>query len=525
MLLAILLAGICLRVYNFSDWLTFNSDQARDASVVRSMVEGGEIPLLGPVAGGTAFKLGPIFYYFQYLSAKIFGVSPDVMAYPDLFFGIIAIPLMYFLSRRYFSQITALSLAFLYAVSFFMVQYSRFAWNPNSAPFFTMLFVYSILRLSDKEEVRKTVWMLLAGISLGVVTQLHTLLLFGVPFAFLILSAYLVKKNDMRLSQVIFVLVFALLVHSPQIISEIQTRGGNYLEFRNALENKGEKQNPLWENTLFVFSCQVQANLKILIPFEKQEACVSPFSEKYFQKLDKETNGFLEWMLFAGKCISVVGFSGIGYFLWFRSMRRETNRERKKDLGVLALFFGSILFIYIPFGAEVSLRYFILLAPVPFMLLGFFIEAILHTRFTYLKRIVFLLIFVLATYNIFFSIQTFQTFARDVSGSMIDGNMKQTEEMMAYIAKQSGYSKKIQVGGQKVYLGRFAKRIAYFSRDFGIEIIPLDKDNTLDGTIPLFVAYDGTLKKCERGSPYKGYGKIESCKYIDGVILLEMVQN
>ncbi len=525
MLGVIILAGIFFRVYNFAPWLRFNSDQARDASVVRSMVEEGIIPLLGPVAGGTAFKLGPIFYYFQYLSAKIFGVSPDVMAYPDLLFGIMAIPLIYFLLRRYFTSFIALSVAALYAVSFFAIQYSRFAWNPNSAPFFSMLFVYSILRLSDTEEGRKRRWILLAGISLGVGMQLHTLLLFGMPFAFLILSAYLMKKNDMRFFQVILISVFALVVHSPQIVSEIRTGGGNFLAFRDALVDKGGKQNPLWENALFVVSCQVQANLKILIPSEDQEMCPSPFSEKYFQKLDKENNGFSDWVIFAGKFILAVGFSGIGYFLWCRSMRIEADRKRRKDLWTLALFSGSMLLVFIPFGAEVSLRYFILLTFIPFVLLGFIIETILHTRFVCLKRLVFLLISVLALYNVFFSLQAFQVSVSGVSGSMIDGSMKQAEDMMAYIAEQSGYSKKIQIGGQKVYVGRFIKRISYFSKDFGIEIVALDKNNTLDIRAPLFVAFDGTLKKCERGSPYKGYGKIESCRYIDGVILLKMIQN
>ncbi|NMC87867.1 MAG: hypothetical protein GYA69_05505, partial [Candidatus Moranbacteria bacterium] len=76
--LVFLAAGIFLRTYNFHDWLRFNTDQARDAVVVSDFLEGKTaLPLLGPKAGGTDFKLGPIFYYFQIISAKIFGVSPD----------------------------------------------------------------------------------------------------------------------------------------------------------------------------------------------------------------------------------------------------------------------------------------------------------------------------------------------------------------------------------------------------------------------------------------------------------------
>ena len=55
--LAIIFLGAFLRVYEFGDWLRFNPDQGRDAIVAFDMTQ-GEIPFLGPVAGGTEFRLG-----------------------------------------------------------------------------------------------------------------------------------------------------------------------------------------------------------------------------------------------------------------------------------------------------------------------------------------------------------------------------------------------------------------------------------------------------------------------------------
>src|SRR3989339_797357 len=143
-LLAIILVGIFLRTYNFHDFLRFNADQSRDAAVINNALEGKEaLPLLGPKAGGTDFRLGPAFYYFNYASGLVFGGNPDKLAYPDLLFSILAIPLFYVFSRRYFGKNISLAVAFLFAISLFTVRYSRFSWNPNSTPFFTMLFLYA----------------------------------------------------------------------------------------------------------------------------------------------------------------------------------------------------------------------------------------------------------------------------------------------------------------------------------------------------------------------------------------------
>ena len=134
-LLGIFIVGIFLRTYEFHDFLRFNADQSRDAGIVSSYIEGeAPLPLLGPKAGGTDFRVGPAFYYFQIASAKLFGDAPDAVAYPDLLFSILAIPLLFFFLRKYFDVRTALFLTALFAVSMYAVKYARFAWNPNSRP-------------------------------------------------------------------------------------------------------------------------------------------------------------------------------------------------------------------------------------------------------------------------------------------------------------------------------------------------------------------------------------------------------
>ncbi|OIP60312.1 MAG: hypothetical protein AUK19_00305 [Candidatus Moranbacteria bacterium CG2_30_45_14] len=66
---AILILGIFLRTYEFRDWMTFNPDQARDAILVQNMMKNDEWPMMGPQAGNKVFKVGPMFYYFEIISA------------------------------------------------------------------------------------------------------------------------------------------------------------------------------------------------------------------------------------------------------------------------------------------------------------------------------------------------------------------------------------------------------------------------------------------------------------------------
>ncbi len=127
----ILIVGIFLRTYQFHAWMRFSVDQARDAGIVSAALENKEpLPLLGPKAGTTTFKLGSIYYYFSYISAKLFGNYPDKMAYPSLLSAILAIPLMFFLMKKYFQEKFALAIIAVMSFSYLLVISSRFSSNP-----------------------------------------------------------------------------------------------------------------------------------------------------------------------------------------------------------------------------------------------------------------------------------------------------------------------------------------------------------------------------------------------------------
>jgi len=231
----IILIGAFLRSYHFSDWLHFEMDQSRDAKIISFVVENGidNLPLLGPRAGGTFLRLGPIFYYMEYASALVFGNTPSGMAVFNLILGIAAIPIFYFFCLRYFRKKIALSLTLLFSVSLFMVLHSRFAWNPNPLMFFSILTFYALLRTVDREEKRKGLWLALSVLALTVSTQLHFLAFVSYPIIFLIFL--LIKRPKITWKFWIISTIIVLFLYTPFIINEIKTKGANYEEFIEAV--------------------------------------------------------------------------------------------------------------------------------------------------------------------------------------------------------------------------------------------------------------------------------------------------
>ncbi len=405
--LVLMVAAVFARTYNHHDWLYFKMDQARDANMVGNAVKNGpgELPLLGPRAGATDvsagfLRLGPAFYYFQYTAGKIFNsVQPDVFAYPDLFFSILTIPLLYLFSRLYFSKTHSLCVAAMYALSFIVIQYSRFAWNPNSLLFFTLLAFYGLLKFLRTENFRKKIiFAAIAAIGIGIGSQLHFLGLFCLPaITFLVLvthfepwkklrrksapddpdwnlSAYSLKKN---LAYAVSFLAVFLLIYSPVIISDVVRKGENV---KNFLEATGTKPNDKdlsvkWERSL-----------------DKQTKyyCLVAFSECYKGKTEDNANfGFLIRALFV-----------FGLGLAVRNMIVRKDKVSGDFLRLLLFWFGTFFVLAIPLYSSLRPRFFIPVFPIPFIFLGLifvFAEEKLKKRGKYLALIITIIVIGLNT--------------------------------------------------------------------------------------------------------------------------------
>lgn len=372
-LLFIMLGAFAVRIYSHEEWLYFKMDQARDAFLVKKAVEDpGYLPLLGPRAGATDLengflRLGPAYYYFQYISAIIVGsTDPDVLAYPDLLFGMAAILLLYFLARIYFSKRLSLMVTALYAFSFIVIQYSRFAWNPNPLQFFLLMTFFALLKfLSEEQEKRKKWWISLWALALAIGSQLHFFGFFsllgisGLLIAFHLKpwlkdswAEYFKKQTLLKfLKYFVFVAIVFAIIYTPVILSDVFENGQNSKNFIEALGSKpGDKS--LAEK----IGKNIEENLKYY--------CVVTIADCYKRSA---------WENLA-PALSTGAVLLLSLFLAVLNLTKATDARKKNFLALIIIWVGVFSILTVPVAHDLRPRFFIIVFAVPFILLGILCE-------------------------------------------------------------------------------------------------------------------------------------------------------
>ena len=373
-LLVVIAGGVFVRTYKFDDWLYFKMDQSRDAILMsKSINEGPQyLPLLGARAGAVKLKhgflrLGPAFYYFEYVAGKLFNsTEPYVLAYPDLFFGILAIPMLFFLAKLYFSRLNSLLIATMYAFSFIIIQYSRFSWNPNALQFFLLLSFYGLLRmLNEPNEKKRRWWIALWAFAATIGSQLHFFGFFtllgasGLLIGFhhqlwklakikTLLQREMLKKMAGYAAVALAVFLF---LYTPVIISDVFKKGENTHNFFEAMGSKPSKDS--FGEKIFK---DVKENAKYY--------CLVTTSQCYGSSIKKEVPALLVTglVLLAGLSLSV------------RGLRKKTNLLQRDFLAMLLIWVGVFSILTIPVAFQLRPRFFIVVFAIPFIFLGLAFE-------------------------------------------------------------------------------------------------------------------------------------------------------
>ncbi|MDD2766924.1 MAG: glycosyltransferase family 39 protein [Candidatus Moranbacteria bacterium] len=357
--------GIFLRSYHFSDWLHFEIDQSYDTLLVSPAVENGieELPLLGPTAGGgRALRLGPAFYYLEYISAKIFGNTPPGHAALVLIFSFLSLPLFYLFCRRYFTHVLSLGLLLLFSVSLYAVLYSRFSWSPNVLPFLILLLFYSFLRSLSEKESRKNLWFLLSVVVLSITTQIHFNAFFIIPAV--VVSLLLLRRPRFKWQTWIIALVIVLVFYSPLIISDIETRGQNIQFFLEKFQHSGGDGKKMLEKAVQTLNYDASEYFLILTGSDHVNG-------KKLKGYGFSTPGSIAWKV-TSLCIL---FGELLLLLW--ALKKETDYDKRTFLWLIVLWFilSSLYFFSIRNnGLNIYPRFFLVVLPVPFILFGLILE-------------------------------------------------------------------------------------------------------------------------------------------------------
>jgi len=376
-LVLIIMVGIFLRTYRFHDWLYFYPDQARDVMVVGDYLNGKTpLPLVGFRAASTFFDLGAMYYYFQILSGKLFGVAPDKMAYPDLFFNVLSIPLFYYFLKRYFKTDITLTLTAIYAVSYYAVEFSRFAWNSNPMPFFALLYLLSLWKFLSEKEKTHWGWIVGIGVAVGVGIQLHTILIFLLTSVTLVAFFISMKSNWRLWNRWLVIIAVALLLNTNQIISEANHKFSNTKRLLRLSVGSTESTGTRGKlnNLALDAVCHSQANAHIISSLGNKVDCdyLTTAAMMYKQKLLGIPVDMKKIIRIA---ISLL-FSLCGYGLLIHFYRRELDQKKKTFLGLICLYVGLAFVIIYPIIIDAPLRYYLPLFFVPYFFLGFILELI-----------------------------------------------------------------------------------------------------------------------------------------------------
>ena len=481
-LLLIITVGIFLRTYHFKDWLQFNPDQVRDATVINDVISHGKaLPLLGTIAGGTNFHLGPIFYYFQYIAAIVFGNSPEKLAYPDLFFSILAIPLLFLFLKKYFSNSVSLALVTLFSVSYFAVINSRFAWNPNSIPFFVLLFLYALLEIMNPKNREVYHWSLLAGLALGVGIQLHTLLLLILPVVTIIVLVYLTKKKNVNWKSAVIVFLFAIFLNIPQILSEIKTHGVNTSEFFVGSTTQTNKFTDIGYNIENIISCQAEFNLHMISSYENKERCASILNaeKSVIKKYAGVPGNFSNEYLFILSEILGILFSLGGYILLAYYFYKEKDSLKRDFLGLIIVFNLVSMVALVPVASHITMRYFIILFFMPLALLGFWIKFLIEKNRKIFMAVAPIVFGILLMTNLFVVVKSAVPYMQGLVNDANNSILGETQLMADFIINNSGNQSVAYMTGEKFYVKRFFPALGYISERSGLRFVKLMNENSV----------------------------------------------
>lgn len=364
--LALIIAlGFFLRSYHFADWLHFELDQARDARVIDAALEGGpgELPLLGPKAGGTFLRLGPAFYYLQYVGALVFGASPAGMAMVVLIASVASIAVFFLLVRRLFPDWLALFLTLGFSTSEYFVMYGRFAWNPNMLPFFILLGMYALLRSVAGGEQHPGRWFLISVFTLGIATELHFLAFLAVPT--FIVTFLILRRPRFRLRTWGAASAIVVALYFPMLLNELATGGANTREFFGAITEKSSKEEHVLSEKIVRNGAEhILAGLVILTGFE---GGTLPRVEI--------TDGLS--IVCQGKCdtgkpygLGMAVLLALSVIAYLSLMFREKERRKQDVLIAVGLWFMITFALFTPLAYGMAPRFFLLSGAFFFVLIG-----------------------------------------------------------------------------------------------------------------------------------------------------------
>lgn len=210
------------RFYSINKLTVFQYDQARDALYIKRLIVDHKFRIIGPQSSSGLYY-GPAYYYLMAPFLLLSGLNPAGLDFGVAVYGVVTVILLYFFLKRVTgNSLISFTACLLYATQPVVVYQSRYSWNPNITPFFTMLFLLGLEYCRRKQKVG---W-LLSFIGLGFLLHLHYPAFCLLPVIFIFIWKYRQNLRNKWFLASVFAFLFIIF---PFFIIEVRH---NFLNIR-----------------------------------------------------------------------------------------------------------------------------------------------------------------------------------------------------------------------------------------------------------------------------------------------------
>jgi hypothetical protein len=234
-LAGLLLLAAALRFVDLATRGTWDADQGHDMLVLRALVTGGEVPLLGPPTSIGDFHHGVLYYYLLAPAAALTGADPLGVVGAIALAGVAAVGVTWWLARAIGGPVAGAVAGLLMAVSASAVDESTFIWNPNLIALSSSIALAAAWRAWTGG---RAAWWIVAG--LGVIVTMHCHVLGSVllpPVAALwvadVRRRFPGHERSARIRAGVVSLVLLAISYVPLAVHEL---GNDFSELRAALD-------------------------------------------------------------------------------------------------------------------------------------------------------------------------------------------------------------------------------------------------------------------------------------------------
>ncbi len=215
----ILVVAVLLRIPLVAQgFFAFTYDQGRDLLAVSQIVQTHKIPLIGPTTGLQGIFYGPWWYYFLVPLFLIANGNPTGITLAFSAIGIINVFLSFFLIKKITgSNLAALGVAALAAMSSVFLSSSSQIWSPSLVLPLMLLYIYSLVKIF---EGHAKLWFFLLGLSSAFVMESGAA--FGVVLIISTILTFPFFSKDFFQKFILFFFLGLAIVFSPRIFFELR---------------------------------------------------------------------------------------------------------------------------------------------------------------------------------------------------------------------------------------------------------------------------------------------------------------